>query len=70
MSNGMFPQHVRAGDWETLTGGTLGVHLQDSNGSGNIGDARFNGEVAGAGSWESMLLPVVPVTRGGGAMAK
>lgn len=70
MSEGMFPQHPRSGPWESLTGGTLGVHLQMSNESGNIGDARFNGEVAGAGGWESMLLPVVPMTRGGGTMAK
>lgn len=70
MSSGTFPQHPRAGDWETLKGGALGVHLQDSLESGNMGDARFNGEVAGAGSWESMLKPVVPMTRGGGTMAK
>jgi len=65
-----FPQHPRSGDWETLKGGTLGVHMQTPMESGNTGDARFNGEVAGAGGWESQLLPNVPMTRGGGTMAK
>lgn len=70
MSEGMFPQHPRSGPWETLKGGTLGVHMQMPDEGHNSGDARFNGEVAGAGGWESLLLPNVPMTRGGGTMAK
>jgi len=70
MSGLNFPNHPRSGPWETLKGGTLGVHLQQPMDSGNSGEARFNGEVAGAGGWESKLLPNVPMTRGGGTMAK
>lgn len=70
MSGLTFPQHPRSGDWEILKGGTLGVYLQPIDEGHNSGDARFNGEVAGAGGWESLLLPVVAPTRGGGTMAK
>jgi len=65
-----FPNHPKVGDWETLQGGTLEVHMQDSLESGNSGGTRPMGYVAGAGTWNSLLLPVVPVTRGGGTMAK
>lgn len=70
MSGLTFPNHPRSGDWETLKGGTLGVHLQPVDEGHNSGDARFNGEVPGAGGWESMILPTVAPTRGGGTMAK
>jgi len=70
MSGLTFPQHPRSGPWETLKGGTLGVHLQMVDEGQNTGDPRFNGEVAGAGGWESMILPTVAPTRGGGTMAK
>lgn len=71
MSGLNFPNHPRSGPWETLKGGTLGVHLQQPMESGNIGEPRFNGEVSnGVRGWEADLLPNVPMTRGGGTMAK
>lgn len=70
MSGLNFPNHPRSGPWETLKGGTLGVHLQQPMESGNVGEARGNGQVAGPRGWEADLMPIVPVTRGGGTMAK
>lgn len=70
MSGLSIPNHGPEGAWASLKGGTLAPHLQSSMESSNSGEARFNGEVSGAGSWESLLLPNVPMTRGGGTMAK
>lgn len=62
--------HPRVGDWESLEGMALGVHMQEPIAGQNGGGNRPQGEVAGAGSWESLLMPTVAPTRGGGAMAK
>lgn len=70
MSGLSIPNHGPEGAWASLKGSALGVHLQTPMESSNSGEARFNGEVSGAGSWESQLLPNVPMTRGGGTMAK
>lgn len=66
---GMFPQHPRSGDWETLKGSMLAPHLQMPLDGGNTGDPRFNGEV-NTQNWEASLKAVDAPTRGGGTMAK
>lgn len=67
----MFEGHPRSGDWVTLKGKMLAPMEQaPSVEDANMGDARFNGEVKGAQGWEASLLPVVPLTGGGGTMAK
>lgn len=57
MSEGMFPQHPRSGDWQTLKGRTLAPHelpydVQDSN----DGPERLNQEVSGGYNWEASLV--------------
>ena len=71
MSEGMFPQHPRSGDWQTLKGSMLSPHEQPVLESTNHGDARFNGLVSnGVQSWDKFIKPNEPLTMGGGAMAK
>lgn len=68
---GLFPQHPRSGDWETLKGSTLAPHLQMPLEGANTGDGR------GAGTnksnppqpWESSIKPSEGLTRGGGTLA-
>lgn len=72
--DGLFPQHSRSGDWETLKGSMLAPHLQAPLESGNTGDPRFNGEV-NSYNWEANLVTSGEfdpnkMTGGGGAMAK
>lgn len=70
MSEGLFPQHPRSGDWETLKGSMLAPHEQPVLESTNHGDPRFNGEITGPQGWEASLKPNEPLTMGGGTMAK
>lgn len=54
--DGVFPQHPKTGEWETLKGRMLAPHelpydVQDQN----LGDARFNGEV-NPYNWEDTLV--------------
>lgn len=71
MSGLNFPNHPRSGPWESLKGGTLAPYLQMTLESGNMGDARFNGEVSNnSQGWEASLKPHEGMTRGGGTMAK
>lgn len=66
---GMFPQHPRSGDWETLKGGTLAPHLQQPMTSTAQGDSRHQAPAPVIG-WESHILVNTGMTRGGGTMAK
>ncbi|UVD39690.1 hypothetical protein SEA_ROSEPHARIE_5 [Streptomyces phage RosePharie] len=66
---GMFPQHPRSGDWETLKGGTLSPHLQMPLTSSAQGDSRHQAP-AGGGHWDSTVIVTTGMTRGGGTMAK
>ena len=66
---GMFPQHPRSGDWETLNGGTLSPHLQMPLTSSAQGDSRHQAP-AGGGHWDSTVIVTTGMTRGGGTMAK
>lgn len=70
MSEGMFPQHPRSGDWQTLKGRMLAPHTQAPLESTNHGDARFNGLVQTTGKWDSHVTVTTGMTHGGGAMAK
>jgi|UniRef100_A0AAU7GYC8 hypothetical protein len=66
---GLFPQHPRSGDWETLKGGTLSPHLQMPLTSSAQGDSRHQAP-AGGGRWDSTVIVTTGMTRGGGTMAK
>lgn len=72
MSEGLFPQHPRTGDWETLEGRMLAPHelpydVQDSN----FGPERLNQEVStGLGSWDKHTIVNTGITGGGGTLAK
>lgn len=68
MAEGMFPQHPKVGNWQSLKGSALGVHMQMPLESGNMGDARFNGEV-GIDGWEKSLKPHEGTTGPGGTLA-
>ena len=71
MSEGMFPQHPRSGDWQTLKGRMLSPHeLPYDEQDANIGPERLNQEVSGTGSWDSHVIVTTGMTHGGGAMAK
>lgn len=67
---GLFPQHPRSGNWETLKGSMLAPHLQtpleSSNQATNLGG---NNKVAPPMPWESSIKPSEGLTRGGGTMA-
>lgn len=69
MSEGMFPQHPRSGDWETLKGRMLSPHIQQPMTSTAHGDSRHQAEAATIG-WETHILVNTGMTRGGGTMAK
>lgn len=66
---GMFPQHPKTGNWESLKGSALAPHMQAPLESGNTGDARFNGEV-GSVDWTTALKPHEGMTRGSGTGTK
>lgn len=66
---GMFPQHPRSGDWETLKGRMLSPHLQPVLTSTASGDSRHQTD-AMAGHWDSTVIVNTGMTRGGGTMAK
>ncbi len=53
--DGLFPQHPRSGDWETLEGKMLAPHIQAPLESTNSGDPRFNGEV-NSHNWEANIV--------------
>ena len=66
---GLFPQHPRSGDWETLKGGTLAPHLQAPLMSSAQGDSRHQAP-NGMTHWDSQIIVNTGLTRGGGTMAK
>jgi len=69
MSEGLFPNHPRSGDWETLKGRTLSPHMTTPMTSTASGDSRHQAEAKVAVGWESYLV-TTGMTRGGGTMAK
>lgn len=69
MSEAMFPQHPRSGDWETLKGRMLAPHTQMPMTSSAQGDSRHVAEAKVHVGWESYLV-TTGMTRGGGTMAK
>ncbi len=66
---GMFPQHPRSGDWETLKGRMLSPHISAPLTSTAGGDSRHQTD-AMAGHWDSNVIVNTGMTRGGGTMAK
>lgn len=66
---GMFPQHPRSGDWETLKGRMLSPHEAAPLEAGNTGDPRFNG-TSGALGWVKDTIVTTGMTGPGGTMAK
>ncbi|HEY6019694.1 MAG TPA: hypothetical protein VIY48_07280 [Candidatus Paceibacterota bacterium] len=69
MSEGLFPQHPRSGDWETLKGRMLSPHTAAPLTSTASGDSRHQTD-AMAGHWDSTVIVSTGMTRGGGTMAK
>jgi len=69
MSEGLFPQHPRSGDWETLKGKMIEAPLQMPLTSSAHGDSRAQAPAPVIG-WESHILVNTGMTRGGGTMAK
>lgn len=60
-----FPQHPKAGDWETLKGGTLAPHIQQPMQSSAGGDSRHI-DSAGGTNWAGSILVNTGMTRGSG----
>jgi hypothetical protein len=69
MSEGLFPNHPRSGDWETLKGRMLAPHIKEALTSTAHGDSRHVAEAKVHVGWESYLVNT-GMTRGGGTMAK
>lgn len=69
MSEGLFPNHPRSGDWETLKGRMLAPHIKAPITSTAHGDSRHQAEAKVHVGWESYLVNT-GMTRGGGTMAK
>lgn len=72
MSDGMFPQHPRSGDWETLKGKMLAPHeLPYSEQDTNYNDGRVDSQSAtGVTTPWSHSIVSTPLTKGGGTLAK
>lgn len=73
MSEGMFPQHPKSGDWETLKGRMLTPpELPYADQGGNANDGRVDSQNATgvSGSWDSHVVVSTPLTHGGGTIAK
>lgn len=68
MSEGLFPQHPRSGDWETLKGRMLAPHEQAVMTSQAGGDSRHQANPATT-SWTSAIIVNTGMTGGGGTMA-
>lgn len=68
-SEGMFPQHPKTGDWETLKGRTLAPHIQAVLTSEAEGESRHQTDAV-AQKWDSTVVVNTGLTRGGGTMAK
>jgi len=66
---GLFPQHPRSGDWETLEGKMLAPHIAAPLMSTAQGDSRHQTD-AMAGHWDSNVIVNTGMTRGGGTMLK
>lgn len=66
---GLFPQHPRSGDWETLKGRMLSPHEAAPLESVAHGDSRHQADSHPIG-WETHILVNTGMTRGGGTMAK
>jgi len=68
MSEGMFPQHPRSGDWETLKGRMLAPHEQPVMTSVAQDNAGSQSNPATT-TWTSAVLVDTGMTGGGGTMA-
>jgi len=68
--SGLFPQHPRSGDWETLKGQALAPHLQMPLESSAMGDSRHQTNAMPSQMWDSNVVVMTGQTGGGGAMAK
>jgi len=69
MSEEMFPQHPRSGDWETLKGSMLAPQLAMPLEGTNENTTRGSGKVEPPMGWESSIKPSEGLTRGGGTLA-
>jgi hypothetical protein len=70
MEEGLFPQHPRVGEWESLEGKMLAPHIAMPDEASNTGDPRFNGTTPTTHGWASDVIVSTPLTGGGGTMAK
>lgn len=65
--DGMFPQHPKTGDWETLKGRTLAPHIAQPMESTAHTAVRFS--PAPTMDWASSVIVNTGMTPGGGTMA-
>ncbi|HEY6018549.1 MAG TPA: hypothetical protein VIY48_01180 [Candidatus Paceibacterota bacterium] len=65
---GMFPQHPRNTEWETLEGKMMAPHIAAPMESTASGDSRHQTST-GMTSWNSTITVNTGQTGGGGAMA-
>lgn len=64
---GMFPQHPRSGDWETLKGRMLAPHICEPMQS--TAHTSVRSAPAGKTDWTGSILVNTGMTQGGGTMA-
>jgi hypothetical protein len=67
--SGLFPQHPKVGDWNSLKGSMLAPHEEPPIYSTAMGDTRHQTD-AMAQSWDSTVVVTTGLTGGGGTMAK
>lgn len=65
---GLFPQHPKVGEFETLKGGMVSPPLQMPLESSAMGDSRHI-DSAGGTDWTGSILVNTGMTRAGGTLA-
>jgi hypothetical protein len=68
-SGGLFPQHPRVGEWESLEGRMLAPHIAAPMESSAKGTERHQTDNVNQ-LWNSTVIVNTGMTRGGGTMAK
>lgn len=68
-ASGLFPQHLRQGDWETLEGKMLAPHIAGPIEAGMPTNIQVD-TTSMRGYWNSEVIVTTGLTGGGGTMAK
>lgn len=68
-TGGLFPQHPRSGDWESLEGRMLAPHIAGPLESG-VPTAVQVDTSSMRGTWNTDVIVTTGITGGGGTMAK